>query len=167
MAKNQSSPRVMLDSNIIISGITYPRCCFEILKHVIKQDIKLVVSEAILREVNKNIQIKFPTYVNDLKDFLLDCPFELVQHPAKTEIAKNRDLIRDVSDIPIALAAIQAGVDFFVTGDRDFLGDNDTLKKLKKHFMIVSPIIFLKEIMNWPDDDLEKIRLRKWVDLQK
>lgn len=157
----------MLDSNVIISGITYPRYHFEILKHALKHEFKLVLSEIIVREVNKNIHKKFPAYVNDLKVFLLNCPFELVSPPQKADIAKNRDLIRDGGDIPIALTAIQAGIDFFVTGDKDFLEDDKAIKKLKKHFAILSPADFLKQIMQWSDKDLEKIRQRNWVDLQK
>ncbi len=166
MAKNQSSLRVMLDSNVIISGIAYPRYCFEILKYALEHKFKLVLSEIIAREVNKNIHKKFPAYVNDLKEFLLNCPFELVSRPQKADIAKNRDLIRDGGDIPIALSAIQAEVDFFVTGDRDFLEDDNVIKKLRKHFTILSPADFLREIMHWSDEDIEKIRKRNWVDLR-
>lgn len=154
----------MLDTNIIISGITSPRYCFEILNHATQEDFKLILPEIIILEATRNINKKFPQYLDNLKEFILNCPMELIEHPSKGEVIKNKGIIRDESDIPIILSAISAGVDFFVSGDKDFT--EITNKSLKNRLNVLSPADFLREIMHWSDEDLERIRLRRWEDLK-
>ena len=165
MAKNPNSPLVMLDSNVIISGITSPRYCFEILNHAFHQDFKLTLPEIILQEVSRNVQKKFPVYLHNLEEFFLHCPIKLVPSPQKAEIAKNKGMVRDKNDIPVILSAVKAGVDFLVTGDKDFT-EGKEMNKIKKHFAILNPDEFLRTVMRWTDKDLEKIRLRTWSDLK-
>lgn len=152
----------MTDTNALISGIIYPRYSFEILNHVFNQEVSLFLSEGIIKETKRNIEKKFPDYLSGLEKLLTNCPFELVSSPEKADVIKHKGLIRDESDIPILLAAINAKVDFLVTGDKDFIGDSEVVKKLKRYFTPLPPAIFLREVMNWSDEDLEKIRLRKW-----
>jgi len=168
MVKRKNKLRVMLDSNVIISGITYPRHCFEILNHAFNQDFNLFLSEIILDEVKRNIEEKFPPYLPNLKDFLLNCPYEVVRDPKKAEVDKNKNLIRDKSDIPVILAAIWARVDFFITGDKDFIDESGQIKrKIKNNLTFLAPTNFLKEALGWKDEELDKIRLRRWSELKE
>jgi len=163
----KSNLRVMLDSNVIISGITCPRHCFEILNHAFCQDFNLFLSETILDEVKRNIEAKFPPYLPHLKDFLLDCPYEVVRDPEKAEVEENKNLVRDESDIPVLLAAICAGVDFFVTGDKDFIDESEKIKgKIKNNLILLTPTNFLKESLGYTDDELDRIGIRRWGDLK-
>ena len=43
--------RVFVDANVLIRGITYPRFPYEILRHIARGDIKLVLSLTVLEEV--------------------------------------------------------------------------------------------------------------------
>jgi len=162
----KSNLRVMLDSNVIISGITCPRHCFEILNHAFCQDFNLFLSD-ILDEVKRNIKAKFPPYLPHLKDFLLHCPYEVVRDPGKAEVEQNKNLVRDESDIPVLLTAICAGVDFFVTGDKDFIDDGEKIKgKIKNNLILLAPTNFLKETLGYTDDELDRIGIRRWGDLK-
>jgi predicted nucleic acid-binding protein len=94
--------------------------------------------------------------------------YKLVPIPSPEEIQGNLDLVRDPNDIPIALAAIKAGVDYLVTNDKDLTAVDETTTVLRQR---IKPIIvgkFLREVMGWKSEDLERIRRRNWSDfLQK
>ena len=70
------------------------------------------------------------------------------------------------ADVPIALAAIAAKVDYFVTYDKDFTDKDKTTQRVREAIPgIVLPPVFLREVMGWTSEELEKIRLRNWRDL--
>jgi putative PIN family toxin of toxin-antitoxin system len=152
----------MIVTNVLISGIIFPRFAFEILNLAFKQEIRLFLPETVLEEAKVKVRDKFPDLSPELEKLLSNCPFELIPDPEEGEVIKNKGLVRDESDIPIILSAIQAKVDFFITGDKDIIGDNEAVKKIEKYFLPLSCTTFLREIMCWSDEDLEKIRLRKW-----
>lgn len=154
----------MADANILISGCTNPRCCFEILNLILTKKIDLVLSEIIIREASKNIHKKFPNFADKLDNFLSNCPFELLKHPAASRL--NSVSMRDTKDIPILISIVESGVDFFVTGDKDFLEDSDLNRKYKDQFTMISPKLFLKNVMRWPKEDIDRIGLRTWKDLK-
>lgn len=164
MARTSNKIKVMLDSNVIISGITCPRHCFEILNHALKQDFNLFLSEIILEEVKRNIQKKFQPYLLNLKSFLLNCPFELVPDPEKDMVLKNQNLVPHQNDVPVILAAIESMVDFFITGDKEIIKE---CVSLKGKCAFLTPTNFLKEIMRWTTDDLDKISFRNWENFKK
>ncbi len=63
------------------------------------------------------------------------------------EPKKPLRLVRDPKDVPIALAAISAGVDYFVTNDKDLTVQDETTATLRQK---IQPMIvgkFLSEIM--------------------
>lgn len=122
------------------------------------------MSEIIVWEAKRNIERKFPVYILPFKDFLLKCPFILIQSPTKEEVSKNKGLIRDKSDIPIILSAIQAKVDFFVTGDKDII---DEISNIKRGISFLTPSVFLKKVMGWKSGELEAVIHRTWLNFNK
>lgn len=82
--------------------------------------------------------------------------------PSLAEIAANHNLVRQAEDVPIALAAIKAGVDYFVSEDKDFTEWSATTREIHRALAIMRPVIFLREVMGWSSEDLEKIRKRSW-----
>jgi predicted nucleic acid-binding protein len=73
--------------------------------------------------------------------------------------------VRDPTDIPIALAAINAEVDYLVSEDKDLTAQDDTTAELRKHLTVYLSGTFLREVMGWSSEELEAIRGRSWADL--
>jgi hypothetical protein len=48
-----------------------------------------------------------------------------------------------------------------ISDDKD-LSDEDATKELHRHLKVMRPVIFLREVMGWSHEDLEKIRHRNW-----
>lgn len=73
--------------------------------------------------------------------------------------------MRDITDVPVALAAIKAGVDHFVSEDKDFTSSDKTTEKLHRKLRVMLPGTFLREVMGWSSEELQAIRRREWADL--
>jgi predicted nucleic acid-binding protein len=100
-----------------------------------------------------------------LEQFLADCDYEEVPDPSPEEVERNLHLVRDPKDVPIALAAINAEVDYLVTNDKDLTAQDETTAALRQK---IQPMIvgqFLSELMGWESEGLERIRERNWGDL--
>ena len=108
---------------------------------------------------------KFPAYAQDFEDFLAECVYEEASSPSADEIRANQDLMRDITDIPIALAAIKADVDHFVNEDKDFTARDETTAKLHEQLDVLLSGTFLREVMGWTSEELEAIRGRNWSNL--
>ncbi len=89
----------------------------------------------------------------------------LVPDPTIGEVAANKNLVRDYSDIPVALSAIKAKVDYIVSEDKDLSAHDETTAELRKHVKVLISGTFLRVVMAWTGDQLEAIRHRKWNDL--
>jgi predicted nucleic acid-binding protein len=96
---------------------------------------------------------------------MAECDYELIPDPDREEVAANADLVRDPTDVPIALAAITAGADYLVTNDKDLTDMDETTAVLRQR---IHPIIvgrFLREVMGWDSEELERIRTRNWSNI--
>src|SRR5438132_13749928 len=111
--------RVMMDTTVLVAGSGWPRWPREVLLAGLRGDIQLVVSPYVLEQARRIICKKFPEHLERLEDFLKNAPFELVPDPGAEDIARHKSLVRDETDLPIALAAINAGVDYLVSEDKD------------------------------------------------
>ncbi|MHB8626610.1 MAG: hypothetical protein ACYDBJ_01275 [Aggregatilineales bacterium] len=67
--------------------------------------------------------------------------------------------MRDPNDIPLALAAITAQVDFFVTQDKDFTDRTPENENLHRRLVVILPGTFLRIHMGWTSEQLEAIRI--------
>lgn len=128
--------KVVLDTNILISGIGFKGSPREILSLVLDDKITAVTSPILLAELREVIFKKFPKLVTQLaiveerikEGFLIVSP------------RKTLNLARDKDDNRVLEAAVEGGCDYIVTGDRDLL----ELGKYKK-IRIVTPAQFLAE----------------------
>jgi predicted nucleic acid-binding protein len=80
-------------------------------------------------------------------------------------VARHIDLVRDPTDVPVALAAINAGVDYLVSEDKDLTIQDETTAQIRQALHVMISGTFLREVMGWKSDDLEKIRHRTWRDI--
>lgn len=162
--------RVLVDTNVLFAAVHSPRFSFEVIQHAIKGDYKLVLSPYILEEARQQIREKMPTKSPILEQILSlsNYNYEPVENPPKeaVEAAFNQGLVRDIKDIPIVLAAIDAKVNYFVTSDKDLTAKDETTKMLRKRLRPILPAQFLRQVMNWTSQELEAIRYRRWEDLQ-
>ena len=152
----------MVDTNVLIAGVVWPRFPHEVMMHGLRGDITLVLSPTVIAEARRNFGEHFSAYVDAFEDLLARLPFEDVLDPTKEEVQANRQLMRDFSDVPVALAAIAAQVDYFVSEDKDYTAPNQPIQE-KLHVLL--PGTFLNRVMGWSHEDLERIRIRTWADL--
>jgi predicted nucleic acid-binding protein len=165
MADTQRSLRVMADANVLIAGVLFPRWFHEFLRHALRGDFTLLLSEQAIREARRRMRMGTERQAAALEGFLADCPFELVLDPPREQVAQNSDLLRDPTDIPIALAAINACADYLVTNDKDFTTPDQTTATLRQSIRPITVGRFLHEVMHWSSEELERIRKRNWSDL--
>lgn len=161
------SPRVMIDTSVLLPGIIWPRWGHEILQHALKGDFQLVLSNFLIDEATRKFTEKFPSYADGFAKFLQDCDFELVPDPSLEEIEASHTLMQDIMDVPIALAAINARVDYFISQDKHFTQKTAANAKLHDQLTIMLSGTFLRQVMDWSSEDLERVRQRTIEDLKQ
>jgi hypothetical protein len=124
-----------------------------------------VLSPYVIRQAHRNLSKRFPEYLERFEEFLSQADFELVPDPSPEEVAQHKGLVRDESDIPIALAAINASVDYLVSEDKDFTAHDETTAKLHEQLKVLLSGTFLRQMMGWTSKELEEIGHREWSDL--
>ena len=157
--------RVMVDTNVLLSGIVWPRWPYEILRYARQHEIELVLCPFIIEQTYRNVQKYFPDSLADLGEVLALCDYTEVPDPSPEEVEAQSALMRDSTDIPIAVAAITAQVDCFVTTDKDFTDKTPENEELQQKLRIMLPGTFLREYMGWSSDQLEALRGREWKDI--
>lgn len=163
---NKKNLRVFLDSNVFIAGLVFPRWPYEIIKYGETKYIQIVLCPLVIEEVKTRIADIFSKHLDKFDSFIKTSDYKIVPNPSKKEIDKHSDLVRDKKDIPIALAAIKANVDYLVSSDKDLTAQDETTAKLRKYIQPLQPGTFLKEVMGWKSEELEAIRHRTWKDLK-
>lgn len=155
----------MVDANILVAGTGWPRFPYEVLQHAVRGDFTLVLTPIIIEEARRHITRLIPEASGRFEDILQAVDYELVSDPMREDVAAHPTLVRDPKDVPIALAAIKAGVDCLVTQDRDFTDRDQSTEELHRQLTVMLPGTFLREVMGWSGDALEALRLRTWHDL--
>jgi len=160
------SVRVAIDTNILLSGIIWPRWPHAILGHALAGDIQLVLPEIVLLEARRHVKQNFPEYQYQFDRVLNEIEYELTPMPSLEAVEAAGDLVRQREDIPVALSVIAANVDYFVTYDRDFTDDHPSTAQVRAAIPgIRLPPIFLRDVMGWTSEELEAIRGRTWADM--
>ena len=164
MGEAERPLRVMADSNIIIAGVLKPRWFFEFLGHAIRGDFQLILAPQTVAEVLRWAKVKGGCRRGAVEFFLAACRFELAPAPSTEEVQANADLVRDATDIPVALSAIKARPDYLVTNDEDFHAEKTEAALKKQGVQVMRVGMFLAEVMGWKSRELEAIRLREWAE---
>jgi len=109
--------RVFLDTNVLVSAVATRGICADVLREVLVSH-RLVVSSDLLREIEKVLHEKVKVPQSLISDFIA-----LIEEDALlSEASPLSDIkIRDRRDVPILSAALNAGADLFVTGDKELL----------------------------------------------
>ena len=157
----------MVDTTVLVAGLVWPRWPYEVLQHDLRGEFQMMLSPTVIKEARRIIEKKFPIYSQDLEGLLQTSGYEKVPDPSSEEVLAHKDLMRDITDIPIALAAIKADVDYFVSEDKDFTDRSKSTAKLHARLMVLLSGTFLREVMGWTSEQLEAVRNRNWSDLER
>ena len=159
-------PRVFLDANVWIRGLTFPRFPYEVLRHAARNEIKAIVSPLVLDSVHLYIREKFPEHQAALSALLELLDLEVVPDPPAERVAAHMDLVRDPKDVPVALSAIEAHGQYLVSTDKDLTDVDETTVELRRHLTPRAVGTFLHEVMGWSHEALAAIERRRWSDLE-
>ena len=114
--------RVMIDTNIFISSALFPKGrAAEALWKALGPPYQPVVCEYVIDELHRKFREKFPERTVELEAFLYTALPSFTVVPTPEETIEVESAIRDPKDRPILRAALNAGADLFLTGDKDFL----------------------------------------------
>ena len=117
--------KIMVDANIIVSAILFPKSIIsETIKHIVYNN-KIILSQYTIDEVKEVFNRKFPHRINEVEEYLEKLPYKLFT--LKEIDFRNYPCIRDIDDLPVLAYAIDSKVDIFITGDKDF--DEIIIKK--------------------------------------
>jgi len=147
--KPKDKPRVFVDANILIRGLTLPRFPYEILRAGTLGKIHLITSTTTLTRARHYIETKFVAHVERLERFLATGIIEIVDDPPDAEVRANMDLVRDEDDVPVVLAAIKAGAKYLVSTDLDLTVMDKTTEKLRRQVTPIRPGDLLKGLLGW------------------
>ena len=114
--------RIMIDTNIFISAALFPKGrAAEALYKALVAPYQPVVCDYVIDELHRKFREKFPDRAVELEAFLYTAlpAFDIVPTPEEAVEAETK--IRDPKDRPILRSALNAGADWFLTGDKDFL----------------------------------------------
>jgi putative PIN family toxin of toxin-antitoxin system len=108
--------KILVDTNILISAMFYPKSNPARALHHAADHHDLVLSDHNVAEFRRIAKEKFSGVEADIDLFLTELTYELILAPEAPQ-----KLIGDPKDAPILNAAIVAGVDVIISGDKHFL----------------------------------------------
>ena len=114
--------KVMIDTNIFISAALFPNSrAAQALYKAMVEPYQPVTCDYVVDELHRKFREKFPDKIVELEAFLFTA-LQSIKIVITPENVVNEELmIRDKKDRPILRAALNAGADLFLTGDKDFL----------------------------------------------
>ncbi|HWQ45894.1 MAG TPA: PIN domain-containing protein [Longilinea sp.] len=121
-------PKVELffDSSALIAGIASKTggAAQTLLRLAEIKKIDIIVSEQVVAEVERNLAHKFPQALPFGREIIRTCMAKIVRDPTLEDVKEHLDWMSHAADVPILLAAVQAGVGHLVTlNTRHFIDD--------------------------------------------
>ena len=135
-----NSLRVVLDTNVLISGLCFGGRPAQVLGHALTGRIKLFTSAVLIGEFKTVMDAKFPRREIAIMETLNELS-QLWQVIPDTALPRLRHVAADPTDDRVLECAVAAQADFILSGDKDLLN----LKTFGK-IPILAPGDFLKEI---------------------
>lgn len=134
---NRKKPKVVIDTNIIISGLLKSQVAGNLINALFAEKFKIIFSKNLFEEINQVIRYnKFKNLITNEESQILKDYLKLKAIWVKRK--KKLDICRDPKDNIILETAKAGNVTYIVTGDKDLL----ILKKYQK-----IKIITLKEFL--------------------
>jgi predicted nucleic acid-binding protein len=86
--------------------------------------IVVTISEQVVAETERAVARKVPRALLTYREAVRTTGLRIVQDPSPQEVEAHRDIISHPPDVPIVVAAMQAGVDYLVTLNRRHFMDD-------------------------------------------
>ena len=114
--------KVLIDTNILISSaLSSNGVPYKAFVKAVSYHNHGMICEQNIDEMRRIFNRKFPTKIHALESFLSLALLTLEIVPTPIEEQELESKIRDINDRPILRAAISAGADILLTGDKDFI----------------------------------------------
>jgi predicted nucleic acid-binding protein len=155
--------RVALDANVLIAGIRLPRWPHEVMRASLGDLFDLALPTQVMEEAGRHLAA--PAQTEALQFFVDSSRYQELPMPSAAEVRRNLDLVRSEKDVPIAVALLDGDVDIFVSSDRDFTDPTATAERFRVRVRVMLPAVFLRDVLGWSSEALERIRSRTWADL--
>lgn len=135
MKNDRNKPRVVLDTNVWLSGIVFGGTPARLIRLFARKNVEVVISEQLMAELKRVITQKFPTHISDLD------PVEQSLHKDAEWVGlggRTAKVSRDPDDDMVIETAILGKCQYIISGDQDLLslGEYDNI-------LIVTPSEFL------------------------
>jgi len=136
-AESESKPKVVIDTNVFVSGLTFKGKPREILDLVWRGDIEACISPFILKELEETLKKDFDWDRDQIRHTIekIKAKTILIHPKNKVSVIKEKD-----DDNRILECAIEGRVHYLISGDRKHLLPLKEYQKTK----ILSPAEFLK-----------------------
>ncbi len=131
----------------------------------LRGEVAVVLSPLVVDAARSHVSQDYPAQLPLFEIVLQNIHAEMVPDPSVERVAENRDLCRDESDVPVALAAIDAGVDYLVTTDKDLTVEDETTVRLRQQVNVITPLALLRHVFHWPEDAIAAADHRNWREL--
>ena len=159
--------RVMLDTTVLVAGSGWPRWPRAVLLAALNGAFEVVLCPCLLEEARRVVAKRFsPEHLARLDEWLDETRYLLAADATPAELARHAGLVRDAADLPIIIAALNAGVDYLVSEDKDLTDCNVIADHRERHLAVLLSGTFLKEVIGWSSDALEQVRGRTWADME-
>jgi hypothetical protein len=86
----------------------------------------------VLADARHYLSALFPDHLPKLDALLAAAMLEVVDDPTREEVSAHRDLVRDIEDVPVVLAAAKAEVDYLVSTDTDLTDLDPSTEALRQ-----------------------------------
>lgn len=112
--------RIFVDTSVFFSACySQTGASFEIFRFALQGSAKLITSDYVIQETQRNLSRKSPDVLPKFKEFLEIIDFEYA-NPSVEEVLKAA-IFTELKDAPVVAAALYAGADFLVSLDRRHL----------------------------------------------
>lgn len=112
--------RISVDSNILLSAALFPNSKLAKRFELIAKSHELILPGIVLEEVAAVVSRKFPDSEPDVIDFIESLEYSKINR-IFTQGESAAPSVRDEKDQAILEAVLLADVEYFITGDKDFL----------------------------------------------
>jgi putative PIN family toxin of toxin-antitoxin system len=136
-AESKSKSKVVIDTNVFVSGLSFKGKPREVLDLIWRGDIEACISSFILKELEKTLKKDFSWDRDQIKHTIekIKAKTILIQPKNKVSVIKEND-----DDNRILECAIEGKVQYLISGDRKHLLPLKEYQGIK----ILSPAEFLK-----------------------
>jgi len=139
--------RLVLDTNVLVSGLLYPGGPPSRLVRAWRAGaFDLVISDFVIEELTRiwaHLAQRLKASPNDLADFIdtIALRAELLRIDAAMVTQASTAGLRDPNDLPVLALLIGSGADYLVSGDKDLLSLADA-------YPILTPADFVNRFMS-------------------